>query len=151
MPHRDDVAPLRPRAVCFLGATHAALAAEALFGHWNVPTRGGCPSSRNSFASTPFAPSSSPSERALGYRHSPFAGASRHGRVIVGRDDEDGHGWGAVPDGLDDVPTAHLGIVSEADLTQGVKKLNALHVKVNRPSSRVVSLQARQGHGHGLA
>jgi hypothetical protein len=103
------------------------------------------------FASTPFAPSSSPSERALGYRHSPFAGASRHGRVIVGRDDEDGHGWGAVPDGLDDVPTAHLGIVSKADLTQGVKKLNALHVKVNRPSSRVASLQARQGLGHGSA
>jgi hypothetical protein len=42
-------------------------------------------------------------------------------------------------------------IVSEADLTQGVKKLNTLHEKSSRPSSRVVSLQARRGHGHGSA
>jgi hypothetical protein len=42
------------------------------------------------------------------HRHSPFAGASHHGPVIVGRDDEDGHRWGAVPDGLDDVLAAHL-------------------------------------------
>jgi integrase len=42
-------------------------------------------------------------------------------------------------------------IVSEADLAQGVKKLNALHAKVDRPTGRVVSMQRRRGHGHGSA
>jgi hypothetical protein len=42
-------------------------------------------------------------------------------------------------------------IVSEADLAQGVKKLNALHARGDRPTGRVVSMQARKTHGHGSA
>jgi integrase len=48
-------------------------------------------------------------------------------------------------------PSVFHAIVSEADLTQGVKRLNPLHEKSSRPSSRVVSLRARRGHGHGSA
>ena len=75
------------------------------------------------------------------HRHSPSVGPSHHRRVIVGGDDDDGHGRGAVPDGLDDVPAA---LVEASESTPAIgrglagipERLN--EVADDRPNARVV-------------
>src|SRR5262245_2443751 len=69
--------------------------------------------------------------------HLPFAGPLHHGRVSQRGEDDDGHGRGTSPDGLDDIPAGHLG-----------------HNKVRKheiPAALVETNQSTPAIGRGLA